>query len=137
MRLHDWLFQVVADACYDRDYLYLVFIRLFTALMNQILDRGRFENSGKYSLPGMKSNLSAQLAWQLEHHLSWMGPNWLQLRCTLTDTLSGVERETERVLRFIHRRNACVSTGLLGFSVSIGSIVIADGFYDGPHSFRR
>lgn len=94
MRLHDWLFQVVADACYDRDYLYLVFIRLFTALMNQILDRGRFENSGKYSLPGMKSNLSAQLAWQLEHHLSWMGPNWLQLRCTLTDTLSGVESET-------------------------------------------
>jgi hypothetical protein len=97
MRLHDWFYQLVVDVCYDRDYLYLVFIRHFTAMMNQILEHGRFENSGEYSLPGMKSNLSAQLDWKLEHNLTWMGPNQLQLRCTLTDTQSGGGRETRSV----------------------------------------
>ncbi len=94
VRLHDWLYQIVTDVCYDRDYLYLVFIRHFTALMNQIADQGRFESSGKYTIPGMKSNLSAQLEWQLEHQVSWMGPNRLFLRCTLTDTLYDSESET-------------------------------------------
>jgi hypothetical protein len=96
MRLHDWFYQVVADVCYDRDYLYLVFIRHFTALMSQILDQGRFENRGKYTLPGMKSNLSAQLEWQLENRMTWMGPNRLELRCTFTDAFSGLEKETRR-----------------------------------------
>ncbi len=94
MQLHDWLFQVVAEVCYDRDYLYLAFIRHFTALMGLIVDRGRFEARGEYSLPGMKSNLSARLEWQLEHQLTWMGPNRLQLRCTLIDMAAGVEIET-------------------------------------------
>jgi hypothetical protein len=97
MQIHDWLFQIVADVCYDRDYLYLAYIRHFTALMNQIVDRGRFESRGEYALHGMKSNLSAILDWQLEHHLTWMGPNRLTLCCTQTNNLTGVASETSSV----------------------------------------
>ena len=93
MRLHDWLYECVAEVCYDRDYLYLAYVRHFTALMNQIIDRGRFENRGEYAFAGMKSNLSARLEWQLEHRLSWMGSNQLQLRCTFTNTLTGADSD--------------------------------------------
>jgi hypothetical protein len=94
MMLHDWFYQVVADVCYDRDYLYLAYIRHFSALMDQIVDRGRFEQSGEYAFPGMKSNLEARLEWQLEHQLSWTGPNGLSLHCKLVDSSSGMEQES-------------------------------------------
>jgi hypothetical protein len=104
MTLHDWLYQVVAEVCYDRDYLYLAFVRHFSALMGQIVERGRFEDRGTYALPGMKSNRSARLEWRLEHALTWDGPNRLELRCILLDALSGAP---------IEARSACfdLSTG--------------------------
>ncbi|MBM4460382.1 MAG: hypothetical protein FJ011_21905 [Chloroflexi bacterium] len=89
MKLHDWFFERVNEACYDRDYLYLAFVRHFTAFMADIIRLGKTEERGDYLIPGIKSGLDVRLVWQLQRRLDWIGPNVLTVQCQLVDRATG------------------------------------------------
>jgi hypothetical protein len=90
--LHAWLYQLIEELCYDREYLYLAFVEHFTALMKQVMSSGAAE--GAYEIPGIKSGRSARLAWVLGHRLSFMGPNVLSVSYVVTEEGDARERGT-------------------------------------------
>jgi hypothetical protein len=88
VRLHDWLYEIVAAVCFDRDYLYLAFYRHFTGLLADVTAAGAITDRGEYVFPGMKSNLQVRVTWQLARRLTWIGPNVLTLVAAI-ETLGG------------------------------------------------
>jgi hypothetical protein len=77
--LHDALYRVVEEVCWDADYLYRSFTEHFTGLMSQIYERGGSDAGGSYTITGIKSGLEARIAWHLQHRLDFHGPNRLRL----------------------------------------------------------
>ncbi|RKY04948.1 MAG: hypothetical protein DRP56_09460 [Planctomycetota bacterium] len=89
--MHDWIYKIVIDVCYDRDYLYACFIRHFSRLMNDVLTKGTCSQSGEYEIKGMKSNKDAHINWQLERRIDWMGSNSISFDCKVNSLDSGIE----------------------------------------------
>lgn len=83
MKLHDWIYEIVSEVCYDRDYLYPCYIRHFTGLMNEIIEKGSFEQAGTYTVEGIKSNKKASLNWRLDKRLDWLGFNAVTFCCEI------------------------------------------------------
>ncbi len=81
MKLHGWIYEIVTEVCYDRDYLYACYVRHFSGLMNDVFAKGACWQSGEYEIKGMKSNKDAHISWQLERRLGWMGSNVITLSC--------------------------------------------------------
>ena len=77
--LHDIVYSVVEEVCWDADYLYRSFTEHFAALMAQIYDKGGSDAAGSYTIPGIKSGREVRLSWRLEHRLDFHGPNCLRL----------------------------------------------------------
>jgi len=91
MKLHDWIYEIVSEVCYDRDYLYACYIRHFTGLTNNIIETGSLACSGDYVIEGMKSNKNANISWQLERRIDWMGSNIINLDCKIRSQGSEIE----------------------------------------------
>lgn len=77
--LHDALYQIVDEVCWDADYLYRAFTEHFSGLMAQVYERGGSAAGGSYTITGIKSGLEARIAWSLQHRLDFHGPNRLRL----------------------------------------------------------
>ena len=92
--LHGWLYELMEELCYDREYLYLAFVEHFAALMKQVMSSGAAE--GAYEIPGIKSGRSARLAWVLDHRLSFMGPNVVSVSYVVDEEGAADERGTVR-----------------------------------------
>jgi hypothetical protein len=73
MKFHEWLYEIVESLCYDRDYLYLVYIRHFNGLTAEIIERGKFLSAGTYWISGLKNDFQGRLAWSLGHRADWIG----------------------------------------------------------------
>ena len=95
--LHGWLYALMEELCFDREYLYLAFVEHFTGFMKEVLRTGGSSGIGEYPLPGIKSGRRAILKWALEKQLTFMGPNILSI--TVEADWSGAPGERE-VLRF-------------------------------------
>ena len=81
MKIHDWIFEIVDEICYDREYVYPSFVRHFCSLMQKIEQTGRLSGEGTYRVPGIKSNITAVLSWQFEHRLNLVGSNVIAVSC--------------------------------------------------------
>jgi hypothetical protein len=77
--LHEALYGIVEEVCWDADYLYRAFTEHFSGLMGQIYSRGGSDAGGSYAITGIKSGLGARIEWSLEHRLDFHGPNRLRL----------------------------------------------------------
>ena len=75
MKLHEWIYELVCEVCYDREYVYTSYVRHFGQLMKDILEQGKFCQSGNYEIIGMKSNLKVILKWDLERCINFVGLN--------------------------------------------------------------
>jgi hypothetical protein len=87
--LHDWLYDLVCQVCYDRDYLYLSFVRHFGGLMATVEQAGPTQAAGTYAFAGLKSGLRVDLTWRLARRLDWLRSNWLALDYRIVDAASG------------------------------------------------
>jgi hypothetical protein len=87
--LHDEVYRLVEEVCWDADYLYRSFTEHFAGLMGQIYDRGGSDAGGVYTITGIKSGLEARIAWHLQHRLDFHGPNGLRLDYEIAGTASG------------------------------------------------
>lgn len=97
MKLHEWFYSLIDEICYDRDYLYLVYVRHFQCLMTEIIEKGNHQPSGAYVIPGLKNDLQACIDWQLERRLNWTGSNILAIHCRLQARSSGTILEARQV----------------------------------------
>ena len=95
MKLHDWIYEIVSEVCYDRDYLYACYVRHFTGLMNEIIEKGPFEKAGAYTIEGIKSNKKAFLCWHLDKRLDWLGPNKVTFCCEIKSDVEPVNTLNE------------------------------------------
>jgi hypothetical protein len=77
--LHEVLYGIVEEVCWDADYLYRAFTEHFSGLMGQIYGQGGSHSGGSYTIAGIKSGLEARIEWSLEHRLDFHGPNLLRL----------------------------------------------------------
>ena len=93
MRLHDWLYDLVGEVCYDREYLYLFFLKHFQALMAEVIEQGRSVASGTYTMPGRKSDRQASLRWRLSRRVDWTAPNVLVIDWEIQDRYTGATRD--------------------------------------------
>jgi hypothetical protein len=96
MRLHVWLYDIVSEVCFERDYLYLAFYRHFSTLLGELTERGRVCDRGETCFAGVKSNLQVTIEWQLEHRLTWSGPNRLLLTAHIQAIGGGQDQEVRR-----------------------------------------
>ncbi len=97
MKLHDWIYEIVSEVCYDKEYVYASYVRNFTQLMNDILEKGRVSQSGNFEIGGMKSDLSASLHWDLERCANLLGLNVVSIKYRIKSSRTGVvESEGER-----------------------------------------
>jgi hypothetical protein len=110
--LHDILFLIVEEVCWDADYLYRSFTCHFSGLMSQIYDTGGSASGGSYTITGVKSGRIARITWSLQHRLDFHGPNQLRLEYEIADETPGAsdggsilaELGTGRVLESDRRR---------------------------------
>jgi len=82
-RLHEFIYEVVNEICYDREYTYLLFVKNLYLLMDEIYKRGTVSGNGEYIIPGIKSNMCAIIKWQIAHRVNYTGPNTIKINCTL------------------------------------------------------
>ena len=87
--LHDSLYRIVEEICWDADYLYRAFTEHFSGLMGQIYARGGSDARGSYTITGIKSGLEARMEWSLQHRLDFHGPNRLCLDYRITGGTEG------------------------------------------------
>lgn len=99
MRLHDWIYDIVCEICYDREYLYACYVRHFSALLTEIFEQGRIVDSGTYKIIGIKSNLVANFYWRLESRLNMMRLNVVTIRCAVENVDTG-KQQSEYVQSF-------------------------------------
>jgi hypothetical protein len=85
MKLHDWLFEVVEEICWDREYLYRSYVETFTALMRSIYEHGPHAARDAIVIPGLKSGIEVALEWRLAHQLDFRGPNTLHVSAMRRD----------------------------------------------------
>ena len=96
MKLHDWIYEIVCEVCYDRDYLYACFVRHYTNLLNEIIEKGSSAQAGEYNIEGIKSNKNVRINWQLERRLNWMGSNIASFSCRIESLGSEVQKMKNR-----------------------------------------
>jgi hypothetical protein len=96
--LHDLLYRIVEEVCWDKDYLYRSFTGHFSALMTQIYERGATAGRGSYEVNGIKSDVEARISWRLQHRLDYFGPNELLISCEIRRTPSGRPVRTEEMV---------------------------------------
>ena len=65
--LHDLVYRIVEEVCWDRDYLYRAFTGSFSELMTAIYGRGGTEARGSLVVSGVKSDVEARITWRLQH----------------------------------------------------------------------
>jgi hypothetical protein len=94
--LHDWLYRLVDEVCFDREYVYFAFVEHFSALLKQIYHLGSTEGRGAYAIPGIKSERRLSLRWSLEHRLNYTGPNLLAFEYAITEGGAELERGQAR-----------------------------------------
>jgi hypothetical protein len=94
--LHDWLYRLVDEVCFDREYLYRAFVENFSALLKEIYRLGGTEGRGSYEFPGIKSGRRASLNWALAHRLNYSGPNILSFEYVIAEGEAEVERGQAR-----------------------------------------
>ncbi len=87
--LHDALYRVVEEICWDSDYLYRSYTEHFCALMHGIYDAGKGASRGDYRASGIKSGLEAAITWRLQHRIDYQGPNQLMLEVTIRSETPG------------------------------------------------
>lgn len=83
--IHSWLYEVVYEICYDRDYIYYCFFNAFKGLMSDIFSEGCSEQRGIYYIEGMKSGYRAEISWELLHRIDYLGYNRIELSCKIKD----------------------------------------------------
>ena len=88
--LHDWLYALAEELCYDQDYLYRYFVEHFGGFLGRIYREASRVPEGSYRMPGIKSNRQAELRWLLARQLDFIGPNLLTVRWKLDDSASGL-----------------------------------------------
>jgi len=98
--LHEWLFDLVAETCHDRDYLYRAYVEHFCGLLNTVYGTGSTLGRGTYHLPGIKSDRQASIFWTLDHRLDFAGPNVLAIECRIGDSGAGSGGSELRSARF-------------------------------------
>ena len=96
MKLHEWIYEIVSEVCYDRDYLYACYVRHFTHLMNEIIEKGSSVQAGEYNIEGIKSNKNIRISWQLETRLIWHGPNAVTFCCEIESKVEPVKKLRRR-----------------------------------------
>ena len=88
MTLHEWLYAVVTDVCYDREYVYYAFTTHFSALCKGIYGGGP---GGSVMIHGIKSGCDALVSWRLARRADLIGCNTVELECRVTDKNGGAE----------------------------------------------
>ena len=98
MKLHEWIYGLVEEVCYDREYVYASFIRHFGRLTEAIYVNGRSVCEGRYEMIGMKSDRVAEFEWQLDQCVNLIRLNSVRLTCTVRSTVTGAAQlqETRR-----------------------------------------
>lgn len=97
IRLHEWLYDIVHDICYDREYIFLLYSRSFKELIDMVLEKGMTVPEGEYSITGIKSNFKAIIRWNHEHRLNYVGLNVCKFHCKIVDKTTGeIEQEIEQ-----------------------------------------
>jgi hypothetical protein len=89
MKLHEWIYELVCDVCYDREYVYASYVRHFGQLMKDILEQGKVCQRGSYEIVGMKSDLKAMLNWDLERCVNLVGLNVVSIRYSIESNRTG------------------------------------------------
>jgi len=79
--LHEFIYHVVSEICYDKDYLYLLFYRNYSTLMDEIFELGKAAESGTVIFEGNKSNINAHITWLLSGRVNFMGCSPIRLDC--------------------------------------------------------
>lgn len=98
MKLHEWLYNIVCEICRDREYVYLSFVRNFTALMKEIYETGDIKDSGTFTVTGIKSNMNADIQWHIHHRIDYSGLNSVTVKCVIVDTVTGVRNKEYEII---------------------------------------
>jgi len=77
--IHDLLYSSIEDICYDREYIYIKFAKVFSEFSNDILCSGHMFAEKKYIIPGIKSGKSLELHWRLAQKPSFSGNNEVRI----------------------------------------------------------
>lgn len=94
LRLHGWIYEIVAAVTYDRDYVYRSFYRVLQQLLGQVLEKGHAVAGGTVWIYGLKSDWDVRLHYRMQHRLNHIGLNPLHCTCEVVDKRSGAVLES-------------------------------------------
>ena len=87
--LHELIYDVICEICYDREYLYLSYISAFNELTGKIYAKNRLCESGDFSAAGIKSDYSAVFRWGLIRRIEFMPYDEAKLSVSIINKYTG------------------------------------------------
>ena len=92
---HDMVYQVFAEICYDKEYVYAGFLKTFNQLSARIYSDGGVFESGSVTAPGIKSDYNAVFSFALSKRVSFMGSNEFLLSYQIINKFTGEIKRSE------------------------------------------
>jgi D-arabinose 5-phosphate isomerase GutQ len=90
LKLHEWLYDIVTNICYDRDYAYKAFCEAFNQLSTMMFTNGGTKEKGKIIVYGIKSEYNAKITYCFVHRLNYVGLNEVTVKCEIIDKTKNV-----------------------------------------------
>lgn len=96
--LHELIYDVICDICYDREYLYLSYISAFNELAGKIYAGGASCGIGDIEFAGIKSDYNAVFHWELIRRVEFMPYDGANLSVSIINKYTGVSISLKRYI---------------------------------------
>lgn len=106
--IHEWLYDIAKEICYDREYIYLSYLKILQNTVFSVFENGSVTEQGDYIAKGIKSDKDAHIHWKLHHRLNFVGFNKVIFECTFQD-------------KYTHE---CMDTVSCSFELSSGERIV-------------
>ena len=90
--LHDFIYRIIMDICYDREYAYKQYISVFNEICRGIYSFGSTNSSMALHVRGIKSGKCADFTWSLLKRVDYVGHNEVHLTCCISSPDGGAEK---------------------------------------------
>ena len=89
MTLHEWFYQIAAEVCLDREYMYYVFANYFSVFVKELYSP--CHSGGSMIIYGVKSDYDAHVYWNLPRKTDFIGSGAIECEYRLVHKNGGTE----------------------------------------------
>ena len=96
--LHELVYDVIREICYDSEYIYMSYISAFSGLAGKIYAKGAACGSGGITIAGIKSDYNAVFDWELTRPIGFTARDCAILGAGIVNKYTGAVVSNKRFI---------------------------------------